>query len=191
MVSTARSRQDLDRRNAQIQALNELGQAMNSGLDLDESLELIAARATETLGAKGSAIRLSVADRTLALATLYSQTDEGIDSTYEKRIAEFVAATGEPILIDDLRTDEEPNVLGSSLLCVPLVLEESVVGTLTLLDKISTDRRDRRNFTDDDVNTLFALSSQIAAEIEDIRNRAATGTRAHGAEAGQAAAHAL
>ncbi len=191
MVSTARSRQDLDRRNAQIQALNELGQAMNSGLDLDESLELIAARATETLGAKGSAIRLSVADRTLALATLYSQTDEGIDSTYEKRIAEFVAATGEPILIDDLRTDEEPNVLGSSLLCVPLVLEESVVGTLSLLDKISTDRRDRRNFTDDDVNTLFALSSQIAAEIEDIRNRAATGTRAHGAEAGQAAAHAL
>ena len=59
--------------------------------------------------------------------------------------------------------------LGSSLLCVPLVLEESVVGTLTLLDKISTDRRDRRIFTDDDVDTLFALSSQIAAEIEDIR----------------------
>jgi len=60
MVSTARSRQGLDRRNAQIQALNELGQAMNSGLDLDESLELIVARAAEAL---------------------YSQTDEGIDST--------------------------------------------------------------------------------------------------------------
>ena len=75
MVSTARSRQGLDRRNAQIQALNELGQAMNSGLDLDESLELIVARAAEALGAKGSVIRLSVADGTLALATLYSQTD--------------------------------------------------------------------------------------------------------------------
>jgi hypothetical protein len=54
---------------------------------------LIAARAAEALGAKGSVIRLSVADGTLALATLYSQTDEGIDSTYEKRIAEFVAAS--------------------------------------------------------------------------------------------------
>jgi PAS domain S-box-containing protein len=168
-VKTARTREDLARRNGQIQALNELGQAMNSGLDLDESLELIAARAAEALGAKGSAIRLYVADGTLALATLYSQTEEGIDSTYEKRIADYVAATGEPILIDDLRTDDEPHVLGSSLLSVPLVLEESVVGTLTLLDKISTDRRDRRLFTDDDVNTLFALSSQIAAEIEDIR----------------------
>jgi|MDTC01.1.fsa_nt_gb PAS domain S-box-containing protein len=169
MVTTARTREDLERRNAQIQALNELGQAMNSGLGLDESLELIAARAAEALGAKGSAIRLFVADGTLALATLHSQSAEGIDSTYEKRIADLVAVTGEPILIDDLRTDEEPQVLGSSLLCVPLVLEESVVGTLTLLDKITTDRRDRRIFTDDDVNTLFALSSQIAAEIEDIR----------------------
>jgi len=169
MVSTALSREDLARRNNQIQALNELGQAMNSGLDLDESLELIAARAAEMLGAKGSAIRLSVADGTLALATLHSRTDESIDSRYEKRIAEFVAATGEPILIDDLRTDQEPLALGSSLLCVPLVLEESVVGTLTLLDKITTGRHDRRLFTDDDVNTLFALSSQIAAEIEDIR----------------------
>lgn len=169
MVNTARTRQDLARRNHQIQALNELGQAMNSGLSLDESLELIAARAAEALGAKASAIRLSVADGTLALATLYSQTDEGVDSTYEKRIAEFVAATGEPILIDDLRTNDVPHVLGSSLLCVPLVLEESVVGTLTLLDKIATGRQDRRIFTDDDVNTLFAFSSQIAAEIEDIR----------------------
>ena len=169
MVTTSHARDDLARRNSQIQALNELGQAMNSGLDLDESLELIAARAAEALGAKGSAIRLSVADGSLALATLYSQTNEGIDSTYEKRIAECVAATGEPILIDDLRTDEEPHALGSSLLCVPLVLEESVVGTLTLLDKIARDRHDRRRFTDDDLSTLFALSSQIAAEIEDIR----------------------
>ncbi|MDA2979528.1 MAG: sigma 54-interacting transcriptional regulator [Actinomycetota bacterium] len=164
MVTTSHARDDLARRNSQIQALNELGQAMNSGLDLDESLELIAARAAEALGAKGSAIRLSVADGSLALATLYSQTNEGIDSTYEKRIAECVAATGEPILID-----EEPHALGSSLLCVPLVLEESVVGTLTLLDKIARDRHDRRRFTDDDLSTLFALSSQIAAEIEDIR----------------------
>ena len=96
MVTTARSREDLARRNAQIQSLNELGQAMNSGLDLDESLELIAARAAEALGAKGSAIRLFVADGTLALATLYSQSAEGIDSTYERRIADFVAATGAP-----------------------------------------------------------------------------------------------
>ena len=169
LVNTARARDELERRNAQIQALNELGQAMNSGLDLDESLELIASRAAEALGAKASAIRLLVADGTLALATLFSISDGRIDSAYERRVADTVAATGEPILIDDLRTDVEPGVMGSSLLCVPLVLEERVVGTLTLFDKIAPEKHDRRLFTDDDVNTLFALSSQIAAEIEDIR----------------------
>jgi PAS domain S-box-containing protein len=168
-VRTARTREDLQRRNSQLQALNEIGQAMNSGLGLDESLELIAARAAEALGAKGSAIRLFVPDGTLARATLYSQAGEEIDASNEKRVADFVAATGEPILIDDLRTDEDPHQFGSSLLCVPLVLEERVVGTLTLLDKIATDGRNRRLFTDDDLDTLFALSSQIAAEIEDIR----------------------
>ena len=168
LVNAWRSQGDLSQRNSQIQALNELGQAMNSGLGMDESLELIATRAAETLSARGSAIRLLVSDGTLALATLYTIDEGSVDTTYEKRIAEFVAATGEPILIDDLRTDQTPGRLGSSLVCVPLVLEERVVGTLTLMDKL-TSGSGRRLFTDDDVSVLFALSSQIAAEIEDIR----------------------
>ncbi len=168
LVNAWRSQSDLTQRNSQIQALNELGQAMNSGLGMDESLELIASRAAETLAARGSAIRLLVADGTLALATLFTVDEGAVNTTYEKRIAEFVAATGEPILIDDLRTDETPGTLGSSLVCVPLVLEERVVGTLTLMDKL-TSASGRRLFTDDDVSVLFALSSQIAAEIEDIR----------------------
>ncbi|MBU07370.1 MAG: hypothetical protein CME13_05250 [Gemmatimonadetes bacterium] len=168
LVNAWRSQGDLSQRNSQIQALNELGQAMNSGLGMDESLELIATRAAETLSARGSAIRLLVSDGALALATLHTIDEGSVDTTYEKRIAEFVAATGEPILIDDLRTDQTPGRLGSSLVCVPLVLEERVVGTLTLMDKL-TSGSGRRLFTDDDVSVLFALSSQIAAEIEDIR----------------------
>jgi sigma-54 dependent transcriptional regulator, acetoin dehydrogenase operon transcriptional activator AcoR len=168
LVNAWRSHGDLKQRNSQIQALNELGQAMNSGLGLDESLELIASRAAETLSARGSAIRLLVSDGSLALATLFTLEEGKVDTTYEKRIAEFVAATGEPILIDDLRTDDRPGRLGSSLVSVPLVLEERVVGTLTLMDKMTT-ASGRRLFSDDDVSVLFALSSQIAAEIEDIR----------------------
>jgi PAS domain S-box-containing protein len=52
---------------------------------------------------------------------------------------------------------------------VPLVLEERVVGTLTLFDKIVPLGTERRLFSIDDLDMLFALSSQIAAEIEDIR----------------------
>ena len=42
------------RRSDEVRALNELGQAMNSGLGLDESLDLIASLAADVLRARGS-----------------------------------------------------------------------------------------------------------------------------------------
>ena len=169
MMRTARNLENMQRRTSELQALNELGQAMNSGLGLDETLELIASRAAEALSAKGSAVRLLVEDGTLALATMVIESEGIFDSLYEKRIAEYVAATGEPILIDDVRDVEDSRALGSSMVCVPLLIEERVVGTLTLFDKMAPLSARRRLFSVDDLNILFALSSQIAAKIEDIR----------------------
>ncbi len=169
LVSAVQTFENMNRRTGELQALNELGQAMNSGLGLDESLELIASLAAEALRAKGSAIRLLVEDGTLALATVVTETDNPFDFLYEQRIAEYVAASGEPIMIDDVRASRDPKAMGSSLACVPLVLEERVVGTLTLFDKIVPLGTERRLFSIDDLDMLFALSSQIAAEIEDIR----------------------
>jgi transcriptional regulator with PAS, ATPase and Fis domain/putative methionine-R-sulfoxide reductase with GAF domain len=169
LVSAVQTFENMNRRTGELQALNELGQAMNSGLGLDESLELIASLAAEALRAKGSAVRLLVEDGTLALATVVTETDNSFDLLYEQRIAEYVAASGEPIMIDDVRASRDPQAMGSSLACVPLVLEERVVGTLTLFDKIVPLGTERRLFSIDDLDILFALSSQIAAEIEDIR----------------------
>ncbi len=161
--------QTMERRSGEVQALNELGQAMNSGLGLDESLELIASLAADVLQAKGAAIRLLVEDGSLALATVVIETENELDLQCEKRIAEYVAATGEPIMIDDVRAPHNPQDLGASMVCVPLVLEDRIVGTLTLFDKIAPLGTERRRFSIDDLSMLFALSSQIAAEIEDIR----------------------
>jgi len=169
-VEACEEREVRQRRTAEVQALNELGQAMNSGLDLDESLELIASRAAESLRVRTSAIRLVVADGSLALATVFSAGGSHVDVEYERRIAEFVAATGEPIAIDDPLPEWDPGGGGSSLVCVPLLLEERVVGTLTLAGKMTVeDGGTRRLFSDDDLDVLFAIASQIAAEIEDIR----------------------
>ena len=169
LVSAVQTFENMNRRTGELQALNELGQAMNSGLGLDESLELIASLAAEALRAKGSAVRLLVEDSALALATVETETENPFDFLYEQRIAEYVSASGEPIMIDDVRASRDPQAMGSSLACVPLVLEERVVGTLTLFDKIVPLGTERRLFSIDDLDMLFALSSQIAAEIEDIR----------------------
>lgn len=169
LISAVQIYENMNRRTSELQALNELGQAMNSGLGLDESLELIATLAAEALRAKGSALRLLVEDGTLALATVVTETDDPFDLLYEQRIADYVVASGEPIMIDDVRASRDPQAMGSSLVCVPLVLEERVVGTLTLCDKIVPLGTERRLFSVDDLDMLFALSSQIAAEIEDIR----------------------
>jgi len=157
------------RRSDEVRALNELGQAMNTGLELDESLELIASLAADVLRARGAAIRLIVEYGSLALATVLTESGGALDPAYEKRIAEYVAATGEPIMIDDVRSTRDPSALGASMACVPLVLQDRIVGTLTLFDKFGPLGRERRRFSVDDLNMLFALSSQIAAEIEDIR----------------------
>lgn len=169
IIRTAQAFEDMRQRTSEVQALNELGQAMNSGLGLDESIELIASKAAEALSAQGSIIRLMVEDGTLAQATVVAVSEDQFDARDEKRIAEYVAATGEPIVIDDLRAIRYPGTLGASLACIPLVLEERVVGTLTLFDKIAPLGAERRLFSMDDLNMLFALSSQLAAEIEDIR----------------------
>ncbi len=169
LINAVEVRQTMERRSDEVQALNELGQAMNSGLGLDESLELIASLAADVLRAKGAAIRLLVEDGSLALATVVIETENELDLQCERRIAEYVAATGEPIMIDDVRAPRNPQDLGASMVCVPLVLEDRIVGTLTLFDKIAPLGTERRRFSIDDLSMLFALSSQIAAEIEDIR----------------------
>jgi len=169
LLHSVQTHETMRRRSDEVQALNELGQAMNSGLGLDESLELIASLAADALHAKGAAVRLLVEDGSLALATVLTQPEASFDPHYEKRISEYVAATGEPIMIDDIRVPKDPLALGASMVCVPLVLEDRIVGTLSLFDKIVPLGTERRLFSMDDLNMLFALSSQIAAEIEDIR----------------------
>ena len=68
------------RRSDEVRALNELGQAMNTGLELDESLELIASLAADVLRARGAAIRLIVEDGSLALATVLTESEGGTRS---------------------------------------------------------------------------------------------------------------
>ena len=61
------------------------------------------------------------------MATVLTESEGALDPEYEKRIADYVAATGEPIMIDDVRSTRDPLALGASMACVPLVLQDRML----------------------------------------------------------------
>jgi GAF domain-containing protein len=87
-------------------------------------------------------------------------------------IAGLVAATGEPMAIADaasnpmhaaefsLRLGYQP----TSILCVPLIHNDEVIGVLQLLDKVGA-----RSFTTEDMARLGLFAEQAAAAIEQSR----------------------
>jgi len=93
-------------------------------------------------------------------------------------IAGKVAETGEPLLIDDIEengvysTPNNPQYETMSLLSVPLLLGDVVVGVINVNNKTSG-----VPFTEDDMNLLQSFARRIATTLE--RARAADDSGAH------------
>jgi len=89
-------------------------------------------------------------------------------------IAGLVAMTGQPMAISDARGDprhaspiaEQTGYLPNSLLCVPLVFADEVVGVLELMDKEGASA-----FDNADVETLGLFASLAAVAIEQSQTR--------------------
>jgi GAF domain-containing protein len=87
-------------------------------------------------------------------------------------IAGLVAVSGQPMAISDARRDprqaadiaERVGYLPQSILCVPLIHDEQVVGVLELLDK-----DDGASFTTADMEVLGLFANQAAVAIEQSR----------------------
>jgi GAF domain-containing protein len=89
-------------------------------------------------------------------------------------IAGLVAMTGQPMAISDARADprhaspiaEQTGYLPNSLLCVPLVFADEVVGVLELMDK-----QDASAFDNTDIETLGLFANLAAVAIEQSQTR--------------------
>ena len=90
----------------------------------------------------------------------------------EQGVAGWVATHCEPVVVDDVTTDDRfyagidrvSSFTTNNLLCVPLMSKGEVIGVLQLLNKKSGDL-----FDEDDVNILNIFASQSAAAIESAR----------------------
>lgn len=111
-------------------------------------------------------------------ANLENNTEEIAEepnSRFELKIGEGiagqVAATGEPILCMDCSTDDrfkdydkDSEKSTKTLVAVPLSVQGKVIGVVNLAD-----RSNSQPFTDDDLNLLKAIATQMAMSIDNAR----------------------
>ncbi|HLB25288.1 MAG TPA: GAF domain-containing protein, partial [Nitrospirota bacterium] len=137
-------------------------------------LDRIARSSADVIGAKGCILRLLNGETGLLeiKASYGLQLDMGrrADLKVGESIAGRVAAEGRPVLIGDAYEDPDfLNVTGavaSSLVCVPMIAKDKVIGTIALYDKEAPGRPGEQPFTEDDLHLLTTLATQASMAVE-------------------------
>ena len=150
--------------------------AVGSRSQLLELIVQIAARVIRAAAA--SMLLLDRATQELVFTVAYPHRLEDLAPfrvAVGEGIAGLVAMTGQPMAISDAGSDprhaspiaEQTGYMPNSLLCVPLVFADEVVGVLELMDKEGADA-----FDNADIETLGLFASLAAVAIEQSQTRA-------------------
>lgn len=164
-------RAELESEHAKLRALQDIGVALGSTLDLNELLTLVLAKVSQVMDADRSTLYL-LDENT---GELWSKVAQGAAQTeFRLKVGEgltgWVARTGRPLNIKDAYLD--PRFDGDwdrrtgyrtrSTLCVPMKnYHGRTIGVVQVLNK-----RDDGYFTTADEALLLALASQAAVSIE-------------------------
>ena len=164
---------ELARKLEQLQALAEVGEAINSSLDLDEVLLTIVMNAVRMSGADGGSIMQYVEhDHSFSVRTTHRTSDEliaklrsiriEIDSTLVGR----AAREGRPLQVPDLnRVERDPHLQlmfeygWRSVLVAPMLRQGQIVGALVIR------RKTPHTFSESTTDLLETFASQSALAI--------------------------
>jgi PAS domain S-box-containing protein len=171
VIRNAELFQSTKRQLHKLTVLYELSSAVTSVLDLEELLKRIAEQIARLLSSRGCVIRLLEKDK-LKIKSYYGLpegAEEEMELSLGEGIAGFVAENGEPLLVEDVSAMPAhlrvPVIDVQTVICVPLKVGESVIGTLGLYDKYN-DRGDVISYSEDDLNTAEGFASVSAIAIE-------------------------
>ena len=163
----------LERSNREFSHLLNISRIMSSTSQLDTLLERVIGAATGMLEAEAGSVLLYDAEkRRLTFEILRGEKPGEIaDKTVKlgEGIAGTVAVSQEPMIIDDIPYDSPfqsyvARISGfevTSVLSVPLIFQEELVGVLELYNKLS-----KGGFTPRDEELLLSLGSQAAISIK-------------------------
>jgi two-component system sensor histidine kinase HydH len=170
VIKNAQLFQKTQERLSELATIYEIGMALTSTLDLEQLLSLIAKSSTHSLRAQGCTIRLVnqpeiVSSKTYSSFSLIGDIVGNMDSRIGNMIAERVAREKKPLLIHNVAADPSlPNggeLSAASLMSVPLIFHDSVIGVITLYD-----RQEEHAFTEDDLQFLATIASGAAVAVE-------------------------
>ncbi|OGH98064.1 MAG: hypothetical protein A2039_07620 [Candidatus Melainabacteria bacterium GWA2_34_9] len=160
-----------------ISILYNIGQAMNFIDDLKRLIQIILAKAIQTIGAeKGSLMLYDSVTEELVIKVVYGLPDKEIEDKINEGLIECTKIkVGEGIageafahkkaIITNLGSND-PRFFQSdlsnvnSLLCLPLIVKDEAIGVINISNK-----KDKNLFNQDDLDFMGALANQAAIAI--------------------------
>jgi GAF domain-containing protein len=163
--------QQLQRKNAQLAALREIGQAINAAWELEATLDLITRRTASVMGMDSCSIYLLDDDgESLVLEATTGLAAESVGLA-RLRLGEgltgWAAMTGSPVAVADAARDprfkflpETKETRFQSLLAVPLINQGRVIGAMNV------QTRAYREFLPDETELLGLIADLAAGALE-------------------------
>jgi len=157
-----------------LQALADIGQVVNSTLEIDEVLQIVMDTIVRLTGAERGFLMLRDKDGEMHTRIARNWEQESINKNefaISRTVVQRVIETGEAVLTTNAR--EDPRFGGQesiiafnlrSILCVPLMVKTDLIGV------IYTDNRIRTGiFSEADRDLMIAFANQAAVAIENAR----------------------
>ena len=156
----------------ELSILNELSRVISSTMSLDAVIESVVKRSVKAMHGQQGMITLVDESAATEMRTLVRALDSTTDHQrfhLNQNILGWMMINKKPLISNDMLTDSKfsgVNVEGElwSLICVPLLVKNRLIGILAVFNK-----RDHGEFTEDDKRLLAIIASQSAQILENAR----------------------
>lgn len=169
--------QELERQTRRLTALNQAAHIITSNLSLDETLNNILEASMKVVEAQGASLFLlnqENSNELLAVAAVGSGSEviRGMRIPVGQGVAGWVAREAKSQLVGDIRhderfysrVDEQTGMRTNSLIAVPLINAEQVIGVVEVVNKLNDGL-----FDTDDVKLLESMAGTAAVSIVNAR----------------------
>jgi diguanylate cyclase (GGDEF)-like protein len=172
-----KEKEDLDKTIQNLSLLYSIGKAMNYISDLKNLLQFILSQAIDVTSAeKGSLMLYDLETDQLNIRVLAGMEDTSFQEKVNSNeiecrsfkpgegIAGRVYMTAKPIVVNNIEDDDifidSAKSYVRSIACIPMVVYSDVIGVINV-----TNKRQGKDFTDEDVEMLKAVADQAAVAI--------------------------